>query len=913
MDPFVVPLDSPDATASLAGEKAASLSRLLRGGVTVPPGFVVTTAAYRACLGANALDGRILELVQTADADNPSSLERASGAIRPLVDAGIVPPEVLRQILDEYRRLVGHRTFLEMRQPAGLAAGVAIRSSGTAEDLAVASFAGQQDTFLNVTEERAVVQAIRRCWSSLWTPRAIAYRARRGIDATDIALGVIVQSMVPADAAGVLSTINPVSGAADETVINAAWGLGESVASGRVTPDTIVVNTRLDRVARVHIGDKATMTVLAADGVSVVDVEEDRRRQPVLDTGRALELVRLGRRVHEMCGAPQEIEWALAGTHLFVLQSRPVTGLPPARQPACDEPPAAGPPHDDTWPAYAESPPHAFDLWTQANVGEAWPDPVTPLVWSGAPLLMRTAMRHTLGRVGSTRARDIQWVQRFRGRVYYNEGALTHVLSHELGLPATLLDAAHGNRRAAARRGDAERLRPLRVVRALPSLAGLALRQVWTVRQGDRYLDAVGRVVPELIRRDLRALADRELWTEFQSWMDRFARVMAFHVGNSAMVDFAVLELLLSRWLGRRDLACDLVAGLDGVRPAEIGAGLWDLAKTIESLGLREVVVESTPQAALATLRQMPRARPFTDAFDAFLVRHGHRCASEGELLHPRWAEAPEPLMAAMAGYLRGDDTALVDPVERAAAQRRRRESAVASATAHLTPIRRVIFRQVLRRVQNRVRARENSRDAYVRVASVVRRLALAFGERWTARGRLDRADDIFFISIPEIEADVTSAGSRPLPSDLRALVRRRRENFHYWFTTRAPDVLDTTGAEVVEADVPLADPSVVIGIPASAGKARGPARIIVDSREAGRLRPGDILVTRATDPGWTPVFPLARALVLEVGGQLSHAAIVARELGLPAVVNVPNAVTRIRDGQIITVDGTSGEIHLHS
>ncbi len=322
----------------LAGGKGANLGELVRAGLPVPPGFVVTTEAYRRFVAAAGISGAVL-----AAAAEPS--EEAAARIRALFAAHPVPDELAKEILARWD-----------------GSPVAVRSSATAEDLAGASFAGQQDTYLDVRGEGALLAAVRDCWASLWTARAMAYRARQGIDPATVVIAVVVQDMVDADAAGVLFTANPATGRRDETVIGAAWGLGESVVSGAVTTDDLVVG-RDGRVRSRTVADKAVMTVATGSGSAQVPVEPARRRAPVLDDAQAAELAALGAAIEEHFGAPQDVEWARAGGTFRILQARPITALPDEEGPVPTEWPL---PRRDAW-------------YFRASIVEQLPDPLTPL------------------------------------------------------------------------------------------------------------------------------------------------------------------------------------------------------------------------------------------------------------------------------------------------------------------------------------------------------------------------------------------------------------------------------------------------------------------------------------------------------------------------------------------------------
>ena len=313
---LILALDDPAATLAWVGGKGASLAQLASSGLPVPAGFHVTTAAYEAFVLANDLQSRVLDAFSTVSLDRPASGAGAAEAIARLFVEQPVPREVADAVIAAYRKLGGDR-------PA-----VAVRSSATAEDLPELSFAGQQETYLNVRGEADLLAAVKRCWASLWTERALSYRLQHSVPSETVRLAVVVQRMVPADAAGVMFTVDPVSGASDRVMINAAWGLGEAVVAGRVTPDTVVVDKLSGAVLTATVNDKSVRTVVAPTGTHEVPVPERQRRQAVLSRAEAAELAGLGVRIESDYRYPVDVEWAREDGRFWILQARPITGLP---------------------------------------------------------------------------------------------------------------------------------------------------------------------------------------------------------------------------------------------------------------------------------------------------------------------------------------------------------------------------------------------------------------------------------------------------------------------------------------------------------------------------------------------------------------------------------------------------------
>src|SRR5215217_7243311 len=337
---------------ALAGGKGANLGELSHAGLPVPPGFVITTTAYDAYVEANDIADVIVARASVARAEDPTGFEQVAEGIRALFSGGKVPEAMAEEIRAAYQ---------ELSEDGETA--VAVRSSATAEDLAGASFAGQQETYLNVRGTEALLEAVKNCWASLWTARAMAYRARQGIDPATVSLAVVVQRMVESESAGVMFTANPANGRRNEAVVSAAWGLGESVVSGSVTPDSIVVEKESGRVISCEISNKEVMTAYTESGTEEQPVPEAQRRQPVLDDEMAAELASYGARIEELYGTPQDIEWALSDGELFILQARPITALPE---------PMADPPTD--W-----SVPETRGMYAHASIVEQMPDPLSPL------------------------------------------------------------------------------------------------------------------------------------------------------------------------------------------------------------------------------------------------------------------------------------------------------------------------------------------------------------------------------------------------------------------------------------------------------------------------------------------------------------------------------------------------------
>jgi pyruvate,water dikinase len=848
---------------AVAGGKGANLGELFRAGLPVPTGFVLTTAAYDAFVAAHGLAETVVELATPAAGAEPGEFERAAEKIRTLFLGAEVPHDVAGELTAAYAELGGD---------------VAVRSSATAEDLPDASFAGQQETFLHVRGAEVVVEAVRACWASLWTARAMAYRAQRGIDPAGVRLAVVVQRMVEADASGVLFTANPVTGRRDQTVISAAWGLGEAVVGGSVCTDDLVVDTATGHVVSRATADKQVMTLYAERGTQEQPVPEERRRRPVLDDAAAAQLVRLGTRVAEHFGSPQDIEWARADGELFVLQARPVTALP---EPAADAP--------TDW-----SVPERTALYARASIVEQLPEPLTPLfadLIDGAVERSLRALLAEFGAADAVRDGDVG-LPTVNGYAYYRYalGAMLRTtLRTPLGL-RYLFDRERGARqrwRDEVRPGYARTVatwgaRPLgdRTARELVAGVGALLEA------GTAYYTTVQTIIPIAVTTE----------QAFTGFYDRFVR----RAGDPPAATFLL--------------------GFDST-PLRAEKSLYDLATWARGQPRLAEVLVSSPSDRVAALLAADRTPDGADPglwhewrtrFRAHLDRYGHTVYNL-DFANPVPADHPAPLLDTLRFYLRGEG---VDPHERQRRTARRREEETAAVRARLDPARRVVLDRLLGWAQDAAPLRE---DALADVGlgwPLLRRMLLELGRRLVAAGAVDEPDDVFWLRRHELDdaAAALDAGTERLPGLVDA-VAGRKTLWHGQRRATPPQLLPERTWRFLGRWMPATTGeqggATLRGVGASAGVATAPARVLAGPAEFGGMRPGEVLVASITTPAWTSLFAMAAAVVTDVGGPLSHSSIVAREYGIPAVLGTGVATRRIRSGQPLRVDGDAGTVQL--
>ena len=869
------------------GGKGANLLALIEAGLPVPPAFCVHPDACVAHLGrpplAEVLSRTLPELDQAPRERRQALLEEVRRAIE------VAPLDAaLEAALEQALARLG-------------AARVAVRSSALDEDGRGHSFAGQHDTFLGVAGLQACAQAVRRCWASLWTERAFLYRARAGLPQAGARMAVVVQSLVPADVAGVAFTADPVSGHRERLVLEGSWGLGESVVSGKVTPDRVVLERATLAVLERATAGKSIELVCAEQGVREQPVEEARRAASCLDDTRARRVGELALAAERALGGPQDVEWAFAGSDVFILQARPITTLP-AISPAT--PPVASHLEERT-------------VWTNANTGELLPEVATPMTWSIVDGYLQVLFSPILRRLGIDLG-GFPMLGLVAGRVYFNLNVMVGVLRAFPGMRRTdvtsMLGGAQGR---LAELGQLPPLAPEDIPRVKVSLLGLLYRVpafvFWLLRhlphRSEEWLEHFRALAAARYRLEGGALSDEELLRAVRLdgalTEDALASVAA---GVGALQNFFAV---CRRWLGDDAggaLANRLLAGVGDLASAQAGLDLWRLAAFARS---RPALAQAlAAPGSWATLREQLVALPggvdFLARWDDFLSRHGHHCRGELDVHNPRWRETPDYLLDLLRSYLTQEGH---DPVAAHERRGREREELAAQCRQRLrNPLKRWFFGWLLHEAQRGAALRENVKSELVRILDTVRAALLEAGKRLSARGHLAAADDVFFLTLEELPLALRGKA----PGDIRDTVRTRRaEHARNQSLSPPPVVVGRFDPATVAAPPPPKAAEVLTGLAVSPGVVEGRARVILSADTGERVLPGEVLVAPFTDPGWTPYFLPAAAIVMDMGGLLSHGSIVAREYGIPAVVNVGPATRIFRTGQLLRVDGTRGEVRL--
>jgi len=845
------------ADTALVGGKAANLGELIHAGLPVPPGFVLTTEAYRQYLRENTLDSELERLAGMLFSDDDNAQTAAQETIRSLFLGGTFSPNLLAGLAAAYEKL---------GQPP-----VAVRSSATAEDQPNASFAGQQDTYLSVEGLMELCDAVRRCWASLWNERAVTYRRRQEIEQDGIAIAVVVQQLVPALSAGVLFTANPLNGRRDQMVVNASWGLGESVVSGDVTPDQWVLDGGTRIVLESRLAAKNVMTVRVPGGTTVQSVPDDQRERPTLTTVELMTLASLGGQAAAYFGSPQDIEWARTADGFLLLQARPVTSLFPLPEGEHGE--------EQGLNVYV-----SFNLTFQGLV-----EPFTPAgieVWHAlfAGLASAATGRPPVG--------YLPWVKEAAGRIYVDMTALLRKRSWWSTVVEALSgeDPATGRSLAAWLDRDGDRLIRRRTGLRIPWCAlGRALRTVplpliapavarrRAVNSADRELRALEREASRLTSTEDRlSFVRQRLGRALVRILD--AELPGLFVGLAAE---GLTRAMLRAWCGKDEALAPILRSLPANPTTAMGIALWQVSRSLKVRGAHPSVDD--PEVS------------------EFLQRYGHRAAREIDAGMPRWSEDPGPVLDVLRTYL--SHTGDQDPARDFEAGMVEADHAIAGLLRRVGMLRSLLLRPLLKRIRLLSGLREQPKYDMVRVIAVGRHVLGAIGQALAASQRLANADDVFFLRIADIEepdSDLTVLAAAGKAMYRRDLLR-----------SSIPRVLISTG-EALYGPPMEGDTGVLTGTPVSPGVYQGTVRVVLDPAQSG-LQTGDVLVCSNSDPSWTPLFLTAGALVMAVGGTMSHGAVVAREYGIPAVVGIEGATTRLRTGDRVLVNGETGQVQVLS
>ncbi|MET7300939.1 rifamycin-inactivating phosphotransferase [Embleya sp. NPDC005575] len=862
IEQYVWDLQEVDETqVAVVGGKGAQLGGLSRiEGIHVPAGFCVTTDAFRRIVAqAPSIDDR-LDRLSRADPDDREAIRTLSAQIRRTIEGIAIPGDLAAAITRALARL-------------GEQAAFAVRSSATAEDLPTASFAGQQDTYLNVVGPTAVLRHVSRCWASLFTERAVTYRRRNGIDHRAVHMAVVVQRMVFAHAAGILFTADPVTGNRKVATVDAGFGLGEALVSGLVNPDVFTVRDG-EVVTKAIASKQRAVHALPAGGTREVAIDSQRQEQPALTDAQVVRLVRLGRRIEAHFGRPQDIEWCLVDDGFRIVQSRPITTLFPIPETGDQE----------------------NHVYVSVGHGQMMTDPMKPLGLSMWQLTAMVPMHEAGGRL------FVDVTRRLASPA--SRAGLLDVLGRGDPLIRDALETVLGRDDFVLSLPDASPGGPP---------AGGASAPIETDPAIVAELIERSRVSIAALERDIRTKTGPALFDFLLEAFEEHKRVLGDPLSMQAIM--AGMEATwwlndkLLEWLGEKNAADTLTLSAPDNVTSEMGLALLDVADVIRPKSQVVAFLQGVEhESFLDELAKLAGGTEARDAIEGYLDRYGMRCVGEIDITRPRWRERPTTLVPVILDNVRNFEPGAAERrFEQGRRKARKKEQDVLSRLRALPDGDRKAdeAKRMIDRVRTFVGYREYPKYGIISRYFVYKQALLEEAERLVQANVLPEKEDIFHLTFQELH-DVV----RSYRVDDR-LIRQRKDAFRSYHALTPPRVLTSDGEAVTGAyrrdDVPA---GALIGLPVSAGTIEGRARVILDMAQAD-LEAGDILVTTFTDPGWSPLFVGIAGLVTEVGGLMTHGAVIAREYGLPAVVGVEQATRLIRDGQRIRVHGTDGYVEI--
>lgn len=866
-----------------AGGKGWNLGRLARYGFKIPMGGILTTRAYDEFIRHNGLQAMALNTAKSVTAgniDETSNQERLA-QLREKIKEGSIPQPIVDVLTDMLNGLG------IVDKP------LAVRSSASAEDSAKASFAGIHESFLNVRGLGNILAAVKGCYASLWTPHAVVYRRKLKISDDQVAFAIVVMEMVEARAAGVGFTCDPRTGRRDVMVVNANFGLGESVVTGAVEPDTYYLDAGVwracPRILSRKNGRKEGLTRIKKDGGTQFVQSTELSARQVLPDEKIEKLGLLLLRVFEAlgdCEHHQDVEWVFDGRDFVLVQARPVTALP-----------------RKTFDALKSQP----DIWSNGNYRDAVPMVQSPLVRRLMIDNIDTILESSYTEIGYRLPEGLRFSKFFNGRLYCNLSALQWAMFDSMGALPRDVNIFWGGHQPEIELKDPKPFKGL-----------IGLKRLWygirsvsltnkAAKNASKTHARVSGSVEVLTEKGFRYLQDRDfihLYDELGRIIREFAREFSFLSGAGSLPVVSLLRILEKYFPDSTLTVLNalMVGGEAGITSAEHGYRLVELAEIARRDNDAVQFFAGASFDPFSWEERLPEKSPFKRAFREFIERYGHRAVYELDIINPRWKEDPSYLMEIIRSTINTADLSKLK-----AEQKEKFELAWLEIKAKVPANKHSSIKKWVSKAQAGAAVREETKSVLAMIMEAYRMLAQELGSRFCERAIIEEQADIYFCTWPELFSVLTGdwdgVGLRELIVARKALMREME-------SISPPDIILGETPKFTEP-VTRASGNFLAGVPVAAGKASGTARLINHPGEGSRLQPGDVMVAPSTDPGWTPLFLKAGAVVMETGGFLSHGAIVAREYGIPAVVNLPGVMRVIKEGTKVVVDGYEGKVFL--
>lgn len=866
------------------GGKGANLGEMTKAGFPVPYGFCVTTECYKEFIMHNNLSDFISEIIKDANLDN---IKQIGQTIRTKLQQAEIPNQLEHEITSAIHKGGANNYY-------------AVRSSATAEDLAFASFAGQQDTYLNIQGEKAILDSVRNCWASLFTDRAILYRIQNKIAHEMVQMSVIVQKMVLPEVSGIMFTADPISGHRGIISIDASYGLGEALVSGLVSPDIYKFRKSSKQIESKTIAEKKIAIMpIEGGGTQKVEITGEKSLNQVMSDSQIRRLAELGIEIEKHYGCPQDIEWCISLGHsfdsdvegdLFIVQSRPITSLFPLPEPL---------PQDDALHAYASF--NHFQVMT---------DPISPLGIDILRLILSFDK-------GARSAEDYKFLKSSAGRIYMDLSELLYNRKIRKGLPAFLKNAdalLSSSLIELTNRPDFEERikRNKNTTKALrkflqPIVFNMIRNVMYRNPEGtidfmNSYIERRIKEATEEVNKAKQGIEKLEAIYKVASFHNDFPQLLP-RLGPG-IISFKALESLEHKLLGTRKYVDLIVKGLEGNITTEMGLLVGDLADMVrKSPDLVQEFENEDYSTLLMRIDQLAGNEDFKNKFQSFMEIYDMRAAGEIDMAKDRWVENPEALAKSIMATVKTSEDGVhrKDYKETIELAKKAAEELVTEVKNKHGVIKGKVAQRLVKVLRNYLPAREHPKYLIMKLILIFKKAFLEEAKILVQKGHLAEEKDVFYVGFWELYQAIQNDES------LIKLVDQRKEEYRHFRKLSAPRILTNEGEEIKTSykrdDLPE---GAMAGMPVSSGVIEGIAKVITDPSKAS-LNKGEILVAPFTDPGWTPLFINAAGLVMEVGGLLTHGTVVAREYGIPAVVGITDATKIIKTGQKIRLDGDSG------
>ncbi|MEW6619224.1 MAG: PEP/pyruvate-binding domain-containing protein [bacterium] len=876
---------------SLVGSKGAKLGEMKKAKFPVPPGFCITADAYEYYLQYNEIQDEIVKIVKDTFISF-SSLKSEAYKIKNLILSGHIPLELRNEIISAYHKLRGY---------------VSIRSSATYEDLSITSSAGIYDTYLNIIGENEVLKKVVEVFASLWSERAISYREAK-FSKNEVTIGipkmaVIIQQMISAQVSGIIFTSNPVD---KDLVIEGSFGLGEIIVKGKVTPDRYVINKRTLKISEKTLSTKDVMIIpdqspnQVSMGVLEIYVPQEKKDRQILLDREIKKLARLGLNIERYYRVPQDIEWAYNKGKFYILQTRPVTAIP-----------------------------EKVTIWSNFNWNEIIPGVLSPFTWSMLNEVIQNMIKHIMRKFGFPPVELPPIIELLYGRVYWNMNNLLEVFKdlsffEEIGGKEAIL--AVGEKVPNFRIKiilmclQIFRFNIFKLLNVIYKISCIFFKMH---RDIEKVYFQVRKTFDKFEKVDLSKISLEELLSFRILYSEEAKEVMLANVlgGGLVISSYQLLGKITKRWLDDKDgiLQAKLIGGmLDETVKMDIE--IWKLAqKASTSEYINSIFSERNEEEIISLLKEKGEGREFLIKLKEFLSEYGHRCSMEYDFMVPRWIEEPRFILSMIKNYLKNkvsEEGLVVNPIRHLKNKAIEQEKIILKSLEKLSsgifnklfPIKRFIFKKAIQNLQRNHSLRETPKFYAMMLWMAARMMILEVGNRLFEEGVLLSKDDIFFLNINETRKLVKGEFSK---KKALQLVTERRQEYEHNLKLKPPSIIRSDSFLTFEEEK-LESSSYLEGVGVSPGKVTGKARIIFDINKSWNLRKGEILVVPYTDPAWTPLFLIAAGVITDIGGLLSHGAIIAREYGIPAVMGVKNGTKTIEEGRTITVDGNEGRVYLY-